>query len=102
MSPWQRALTGLTCAAALVLSTGCAKVAPPYTYDVSRMKTVKMLGVRLSADDVALAVWSLSQRAAHKLPVHTHVGLQTQFFALLSKLSPGWINHWVTAKMAGY
>ena len=70
--------------------------------DVSRMKTVKMLGVRLSADDVALAVWSLSQRAAHKLPVHTHVGLQTKFFALLSKLSPGWVNHWVTAKMAGY
>ncbi len=70
--------------------------------DVSRMKTVKMLGVRLSADDVALAVWSLSQRAAHRLPVHTHVGLQTKFFALLSKLSPGWVNHWVTAKMAGY
>lgn len=70
--------------------------------DVSRMRTVKMLGVRLSADDVAQAVWSLSQRAPHRLPVHTHVGLQTKFFALLSKLSPGWLNHWVTAKMAGY
>jgi len=70
--------------------------------DVSRMRTVKMLGVRLSADDVAQAVWSLSQRDPRRLPVHTHVGLQTKFFALLSKLSPGWVNHWVTAKMAGY
>ena len=70
--------------------------------DVHRMKTVKTLGVRLSADDVAQAAWSLAQRASHRLPVHTHVGLQTKFFALLSKLSPGWLNHWVTAKMAGY
>jgi hypothetical protein len=36
MSPWQRALIGLACATALVLSTGCAKIAPPYTYDVSK------------------------------------------------------------------
>ena len=70
--------------------------------DVSRMKTVKMLGVRLSADDVARTVWDLAQRNPQRLPVHTHVGLQTKFFALLSKLSPGWVNHWVTAKMAGY
>lgn len=70
--------------------------------DVSRMKTVKMLGVRLSADDVARTVWDLARRPPQRLPVHTHVGLQTKFFALLSKLSPGWVNHWVTAKMAGY
>jgi len=36
MSPWQRALTGLACAATFVLTTGCAKIAPPYTYDVSK------------------------------------------------------------------
>lgn len=70
--------------------------------DVSRMKTVKMLGVRLTAEDVAATVWSLAQRKPQHLPVHTHVGLQTKFFALLSKLSPGWVNHWVTARMAGY
>lgn len=70
--------------------------------DVSRMKTVKLLGVRLTAEDVAATVWSLAQCSPQRLPVHTHVGLQTKFFALLSKLSPGWVNHWVTAKMAGH
>lgn len=70
--------------------------------DVSRMKTVGILGVRLSAEDVADAVWRLAQRKAGSLPVHTNVGLQTKFFGLLSKLSPNWVNHWVTAKLAGY
>lgn len=70
--------------------------------DVSRMQTVKLLGVRLTADDVAATVWSLARRTPRRLPVHTHVGLQTKFFALLSKLSPGWLNHWVTARMAGH
>ena len=70
--------------------------------DVSRMKTVGLLGVRLTADDVAQAVWCLAQGSPARLPLHTHVGLQTQLFALLSKLSPTAINHWVTARLGGY
>ena len=70
--------------------------------EVSRMKTVQALGVRLGPDDVARAVWSLATRPAQGLPVHSHVGWQTKVFALLSKLSPGFVNHWVTARMAGY
>jgi NADP-dependent 3-hydroxy acid dehydrogenase YdfG len=70
--------------------------------DVSRMKTVQMLGVRLGPDDVASEVWSLAQRRAGSLPVHTYVGAQTKLFAVLSKLSPSWMNRWVTARMAGY
>jgi short-subunit dehydrogenase len=70
--------------------------------EVSRMKTVQTLGVRLSAEDVAHAIWALASRPAHRLPVHTYVGLQTKAFAMLSKLSPAFMNRWVTARMAGY
>ncbi len=70
--------------------------------EVSRMKTVQTLGVRLGPDDVAQAVWRLAQMPAHRMPLHTFVGWQTKAFALLSKLSPTFMNHWVTARMAGY
>lgn len=70
--------------------------------DVAQMKTVSRLGVRLSADDVAQALLKLATGRAAGLPVHTHVGLQTKVFALLSKLSPGFMNRRVTALLAGY
>ncbi|MDI1258069.1 SDR family oxidoreductase [Aquabacterium sp.] len=69
--------------------------------DVSKMKTVQTLGVRLSADDVARTVWRLSQGKPSRLPVHSAVGWQTKLFALLSKHSPDAINRFVTARMAG-
>ena len=72
------------------------------TNEVSRMKTVQRLGVRLGPDDVAQAVWRLANQASGQLPVHTFVGMQTRAFALLSKLSPGFMNRWVTARLAGY
>lgn len=70
--------------------------------DVSQMNTVKTLGVRLSADDVATAVWQLANRKAASLPVHTLVGWQAKILYVLGKLSPDAINRWVTARMAGF
>jgi NAD(P)-dependent dehydrogenase (short-subunit alcohol dehydrogenase family) len=72
------------------------------TNEVSRMKTVQTLGVRLGPQDVAATVWRLAQAPAASLPVHSMVGWQTKFFALLSKLSPHFMNRLVTARMAGY
>jgi len=72
------------------------------TDEVSRMKTVATLGVRLGPDDVAATVWRLATAPAASLPVHSCVGWQTKLFALLSKLSPGFMNRLVTARMAGY
>mgnify|MGYP006171242927 CR=1 FL=1 len=60
------------------------------------------LGVRLGPDDVAATVWRLATAPASSLPVHSCVGWQTRLFALLSKLSPGFMNRLVTARMAGY
>lgn len=72
------------------------------TDEVRRMKTVATLGVRLGPDDVAATVWRLATAPAASLPVHSCVGWQTKLFALLSKLSPGFMNRLVTARMAGY
>ncbi len=70
--------------------------------EVQRMKTVQMLGVRLTAEDVAAKAWRLATMPQGRMPLHATVGLQTAFFALLSKLSPDAINHFVTAKLGGY
>jgi NADP-dependent 3-hydroxy acid dehydrogenase YdfG len=69
--------------------------------EVSKMKTVQALGVRLTADDIAQTVWRLAQMKPQRMPVHSLVGWQTKFFALLSKCSPDAINRIVTAHMAG-
>lgn len=70
--------------------------------EVSRMKTVSTLGVRLGPEDVAATVWQLANQAPASLPVHSLVGWQTKLFALASKLSPDFMNRLVTARMAGY
>lgn len=93
---WQR--HGVRVVDVLPLFVNTAMVAD----EVSRMKTVQTLGVRLGPDDVADAVWRLANMAASRMPVHSHVGWQTKVFALLSKLSPAFMNRMVTARMAGY
>jgi NAD(P)-dependent dehydrogenase (short-subunit alcohol dehydrogenase family) len=70
--------------------------------EVSKMKTVQTLGVRLTADDVAATIWRLAQGPISRLPVHSPVGWQTRLFALLSKCSPDAVNRLVTARMAGH
>ena len=72
------------------------------TDEVSRMKTVATLGVRLGPQDIADAVWRLANAAQAGLPVHTLVGWQTKLLAFLSKVSPDAVNRLVTARMAGY
>lgn len=70
--------------------------------EVAKMKTVRALGVRLSAEDVARVVWRLANMAPRRLPVHSTVGWQTRLFYHLGKHSPDALNRFVTARMAGY
>jgi NAD(P)-dependent dehydrogenase (short-subunit alcohol dehydrogenase family) len=70
--------------------------------EVSKMRTVQTLGVRLSADDIAQTVWRLAQMWPQGMPVHSAVGWQTKLFAFLAKHSPDAINRFVTARMAGH
>ncbi|RZI82070.1 MAG: SDR family oxidoreductase [Rubrivivax sp.] len=92
---WQR--HGIRVVDVLPLFVNTAMVAD----EVSKMKTVQTLGVRLSADDVARTVWRLANGAPRWLPVHSAVGWQTRMFCLLAKLSPDAVNRLVTARMAG-
>jgi len=71
------------------------------TNEVSKMKTVQTLGVRLSADDVARTVWRIASSSPSSLAVHWPVGWQTRLFYTLAKCSPDAINRLVTARMAG-
>lgn len=93
---WQR--HGIRVVDVLPLFVNTAMVAN----EVSKMKTVQALGVRLSADDVADTVWRLAQGAPSRLPVHSTVGWQTRLFYQLGKWSPDALNRIVTARMAGY
>lgn len=93
---WQR--HGIRVVDVLPLFVNTAMVAD----EVSKMKTVQALGVRLSADDVARTVWRLANGAPRWLPVHSPVGWQTRLFCLLAKLSPDAVNRLVTARMAGH
>lgn len=71
--------------------------------EVSKMKTVKTLGVRLTAEDVAGTVWQLARPlSARGLPVHSPVGLQTKLFYIAAKLTPDGLNRWITAKLGGH
>ncbi|MES2817595.1 MAG: SDR family oxidoreductase [Pseudomonadota bacterium] len=49
---------------------------------------VRRLGVRLEAEDIALAVWQQAQGAA----VHRPVGWQFRLMYGAAQLAPGWIN----------
>ena len=93
---WQR--HGIRVVDVLPLFVNTAMV----TNEISRMKTVSILGVRLGPEDVAATVWHLANASPAGLPTHSLVGWQTKVFALLSKLSPAFMNRMVTARMAGY
>ncbi len=70
--------------------------------DVHRMETVRRLGVRLTAEDVAGAVWRLAESKPARLPVHTYVGMQTRLSAFLARISPTAMTRWTTAWLAGF
>lgn len=67
----------------------------------TRPRSMDVMGLRLSAADVADTVW----RAVHwRLwpRVHWYPGLQPWFTALMQKLSPGWVTRLITRLISGY
>jgi NAD(P)-dependent dehydrogenase (short-subunit alcohol dehydrogenase family) len=78
----------------LFVSTAMVEVdAPPMS--------LRRLGVRLTAADVAQVIW----RAAHWRAwprTHWTVGWQTRVFALGLKLMPALLNRWTTRRLSGY
>jgi NADP-dependent 3-hydroxy acid dehydrogenase YdfG len=55
-------------------------------------KSMRRLGLRLRADDIARAVWGLSTRPGWLCPVHCYPGVQTKVLAATSKITPFFFN----------
>ena len=69
--------------------------------DGQGMASVKSLGVRLTADDVAAAAWRVvHERLALPRSPHRTVGRQTRALAAASAISPDWANRLVVARLA--
>jgi NAD(P)-dependent dehydrogenase (short-subunit alcohol dehydrogenase family) len=63
---------------------------------------VARLGVRLSADDVAAAAWSVVHE--RRIPLrgpHRPVGRQARMLAAASAVTPGWANRIVVGRVSG-
>lgn len=69
--------------------------------DIRAPGSLQRLGVHLTAEDIATVVW----RAAHWNAwrrVHWYPGWQSWLTALGQKLSPAWLNRWITKTIAKY
>lgn len=63
--------------------------------------SVKSLGVRLTSDDVAQAVFAASQDRASIASVHRTVGIQAGALRLATRLSPDFVTRWLNRWIAG-
>jgi NAD(P)-dependent dehydrogenase (short-subunit alcohol dehydrogenase family) len=58
-------------------------------------KSMSRLGLRLTAEDIAAAVWRLSTRPGWLCPLHCYPGAQTKFLAATSKITPFFLNRYI-------
>ena len=65
-------------------------------------KSMEVLGLRLSAGDIARTVWRAAHWPSWWPKVHFFPGFQSGFGYILCKLSPGWLNGLTTRLMTGY
>ena len=70
----------------------------PMVRNVEKTHSMKLLGIRLSAEDVAQTVW----KAAHGKKVHYIMTLQFKLLWFVSGLAPVWMNRVTTKLVAGY
>ena len=72
------------------------------TRDGKDAASVAALGVRLTAEDVAAAVWRVVHEGRRPLrSPHRAVGRQTRMLAAASAVSPDWANRLVVKRLAG-
>lgn len=58
--------------------------------------SVRTLGVKLTAEDVAASIWQASQDKGRHSPVHYAVGFQAKAFNVATKFSPAFLNRIVS------
>jgi len=80
----------------------CDIIAPfvntPMVRNVDKTHSMKLLGIRLSAEDVAQTVW----KATRGKKVHYIMTLQFKLLWFISGLAPGWMNRLTTRLIGGY
>lgn len=70
--------------------------------DIHTVGSLKRLGVRLQPQDVAASVWRAAHWPRWWPRVHWLPGIQTAVTYLLMRLSPLWLNRWVSRRLSGY
>lgn len=65
-------------------------------------RSIKNLGVRLTADDIAAVVYQAATQAPWRSPVHWVPGRQTQLLALMNKLVPQRLSRASNKYLSGY
>lgn len=68
--------------------------------DGMNAKSIKTLGVKLTADDVAATIWEAANYRGLTPHVHWTVGLQTRLFFTTTGLSPVWLSRLITRFIA--
>ena len=67
-----------------------------------RPKSLDRLGLRLTADDIARAVWRAAHWPRWWPKVHFLPGIQSWLTYVAQKLTPGWFNRLTTKVISGY
>ena len=68
--------------------------------DGMNAKSIKSLGVSLSADDVAAVILQAATYTGLTPRVHWPVGRQTRLFKTATGLAPDWVNRLITRYIA--
>lgn len=63
-------------------------------------KSVQRLGVRLTPEDVAEAIWTSANHEGGFGKVHWPVGLRTTVLHALSGMTPAWLNRFIARRIA--
>jgi len=68
--------------------------------DGMNAKSLKSMGVKLTAEDVAATIWEATTYTGRTPRVHWTVGLQARLLLATSGLSPAWLNRMLTRIIA--
>ncbi|MGH8462257.1 MAG: SDR family oxidoreductase [Stenotrophobium sp.] len=75
---------------------------PMVSHFETEARSLKRMGTHLTAQDIAAAVWKAALRPRWRAPVHWYPGWQTRLMQLSNKLSPAFLNRFMTKQVSGY
>jgi len=70
--------------------------------EIEQPESLKKMGVRLQAADVAAVIWKAATRPRLLTHIHWYVGWQTWMLALATRIMPSWAMRLTTKSVSGY